>query len=144
MMDLAVPHDIEKEVGLLSDVYLYCVDDLKNIVDDGLQSRREAAEQAEDIIDIQIPYFQTWVNAQSASKTIYQLRKNSESARNELLGKALKAIRNGAEAEQVLTRLSNDLTNKILHQPSSSLKKAAAEGNHQLLSAAQHLFKLED
>jgi len=143
MMDLAVPHDIEKEVGSLSDVYLYCVDDLKNIVDDGLQSRREAAEQAEDIIDIQVSHFQTWIRAQDASKTIHQLRTQSDKTREELLQKAINSLSNGQSAEQALERLANDLTNKILHAPSSTLKQAASEGNNELLSAAQQLFKLK-
>lgn len=143
MIDLAVPHDIEKEVGNLSDVYLYCVDDLKNIVDDGLQSRLEAAEQAEDIIDVQVSHFQTWIRAQGASKTIEQLRQQANQTREELLQKALTALNNGQPAEQLLTRLANDLTNKILHAPSSSLKQAASEGNNELLSAAQQLFNLK-
>lgn len=143
MIDLAVPHDIEKEVGNLSDVYLYCVDDLKNIVDDGLQSRLEAAEQAEDIIDVQVSHFQTWIRAQGASKTIEQLRQQANQTREELLQKALTALNNGQSAEQLLTRLANDLTNKILHAPSSSLKQAASEGNNELLSAAQQLFNLK-
>ncbi|MEY8194109.1 MAG: glutamyl-tRNA reductase [Cycloclasticus sp.] len=144
MMDLAVPHDIEKEVGSLSDVYLYCIDDLKNIVDDGLQSRRKAAKQAEEIIDIQVSHFQTWIRAQGASKTIYQLRQKSERTREELLNKAINSLNNGHSAERVLQRLANDLTNKLLHAPSSSLKQAASEGNHDLLSAAQQLFNLKD
>ncbi|MEH6504614.1 MAG: glutamyl-tRNA reductase [Cycloclasticus sp.] len=144
MIDLAVPHDIEKEVGSLSDVYLYCVDDLKNIVDDGLQSRREAAEQAEEIIDIQVSHFLTWVQAQDASKTIHQLRQQSEQTREQLLKKALSSLTNGYPPERVLERLANDLTNKLLHAPSSTLKQAASEGNNELLSAAQQLFKLKD
>ncbi|KXJ47229.1 MAG: glutamyl-tRNA reductase [Cycloclasticus sp.] len=143
MMDLAVPHDIEKEVGSLSDVYLYCVDDLKNIVDVGLQSRREAAEQAEDIIDIQVSHFQTWIRAQDASKTIYQLRTQSDKTREEVLQKAINSLNNGQPAEHVLQRLASDLTNKILHAPSSTLKQAASEGNNELLSAAQQLFNLK-
>lgn len=143
MIDLAVPHDIEKEVGLLSDVYLYCVDDLKNIVDDGLQSRRDAAEQAEEIIDIQVSHFLTWVRAQDASKTIHQLRQQSEQTREDLLQKALGSLANGYSAERVLERFANDLTNKLLHAPSSTLKQAASEGNSELLSAAQQLFKLK-
>ncbi|MEO1888758.1 MAG: glutamyl-tRNA reductase [Cycloclasticus sp.] len=143
MMDLAVPHDIEKEVGNLDDVYLYCVDDLKNIVDDGLQSRRKAAEQAEDIIDVQVSHFQTWIRAQDASQTIQQLRQHANQSREDLLQKALVSLHNGQPAERVLTRLSNDLTNKILHAPSSTLKQAASEGDSELLSAAQQLFNLK-
>ena len=125
-------------------MYLYCVDDLKNIVDDGLQSRREAAEQAEDIIDIQVSHFQTWIRAQDASKTIHQLRQQSDQTREESLQKALASLKNGQTPNDVLERLAYDLTNKLLHAPSSTLKQAAADGNNDLLSAAQHLFKLKD
>lgn len=144
MIDLAVPHDIEREVGAMSDVYLYCVDDLKNIIDDGLQSRREAAEQAEEIIDIQVSHFQAWIRSQNASTTIYQLREQAQQTREQQLQKALDALNNGAPAERVIERLANDLTNKILHAPSSIIKQAAEDGDAALLIAAQQLFKLKD
>jgi len=143
MVDLAVPHDIEKEVGNLSDVYLYCVDDLKNIVDDGLQTRREAAEQAEDIINTQVAHFQTWLRAQQASDTIIQLRQQTERMRDELLQNALLSIQHGKPPEEALERFATTLTNKILHSPSSALKQAAADDNHELLTAAHQLFKLK-
>jgi glutamyl-tRNA reductase len=143
MVDLAVPHDIEKEVGELSDVYLYSVDDLKNVIDEGLQNRREAAEQAEDIIDTQVSSFQTWVRSQGASEVIQQLRRQSEQSRDTALNKALQSLQNGTNPEDVLKRLANDLTNKLLHEPSSSIKQASADSNIQLLQAAKQLFKLK-
>ena len=143
MVDLAVPHDIEKEVGELSDVYLYSVDDLKNVIDEGLQNRREAAEQAEDIINTQVSSFQTWVRSQGASEIIQQLRHQSEQSRDTALNKALQSLQNGTNPEDVLKRLANDLTNKLLHEPSSSIKQASADSNIQLLQAAKQLFKLK-
>ena len=143
MVDLAVPHDIEKEVGELSDVYLYSVDDLKNVIDEGLQNRREAAEQAEDIINTQVSSFQTWVRSQGASEVIQQLRRQSEQSRDTALNKALQSLQNGTNPEDVLKRLANDLTNKLLHEPSSSIKQASADSNIQLLQAAKQLFKLK-
>ena len=143
MVDLAVPHDIEKEVGELSDVYLYSVDDLKNVIDEGLQNRREAAEQAEDIINTQVSSFQTWVRSQGASEIIQQLRHQSEQSRDTALNKALQSLQNGTNPENVLKRLANDLTNKLLHEPSSSIKQASADSNIQLLQAAKQLFKLK-
>jgi glutamyl-tRNA reductase len=143
MVDLAVPHDIEKEVGSLNDVYLYCVDDLKNIVDEGLQTRREAAEQAEDIIESQVTHFETWIRAQGASKTIYQLRAQAEQARTECLQKAISALNKGQNANEALERLTHDLTNKLLHKPSNALKQASADGDTQFLAAVQQLFNLK-
>ena len=60
-----------------------------------------------------------------------------------MLQKAINSLNNGQPAEHVLQRLASDLTNKILHAPSSTLKQAASEGNNELLSAAQQLFNLK-
>jgi len=56
MVDLAVPRDIEPEAGELEDVFLYTVDDLKDIVQGNMDSRRSAVQQAEVIIDAQVAY----------------------------------------------------------------------------------------
>jgi len=124
-------------------VYLYSVDDLKNVIDEGIQNRREAAEQAEDIIDTQVSSFQTWVRSQGASEIIQQLRHQSEQSRDSALNKALQSLQSGANPEEILKRLANDLTNKLLHEPSSSIKQASADSNIQLLQAAKQLFKLK-
>ena len=70
MIDLAVPRDIEPEVGQLNDVYLYTVDDLENTVEESLHSRRQAAKQAEVIIDTEVEHFMAWLRAQDAVTTI--------------------------------------------------------------------------
>ncbi len=72
MVDLAVPRDIEAEVGQLSDVYLYTVDDLQDTVDQNLDDRRQEAEQAEEIIDTQVETFLAWLR--SARRTKHHLR----------------------------------------------------------------------
>ena len=51
MVDIAVPRDIEPEVSELSDIYLYSVDDLQEVIEENMRSRQEAAEQAEEIIE---------------------------------------------------------------------------------------------
>src|SRR5436305_618027 len=61
MVDLAVPRDIEPEVGELEDVFLYTVDDLGQIVSVNLDSRRAAVAQAEAIIDTQVGQFMHWM-----------------------------------------------------------------------------------
>ena len=66
ILDIAVPRDVEPEVGELEDVYLYSVDDLKSIIDDNIKSRREAVKQAEQIIDTEVAQFMDWVNSQDA------------------------------------------------------------------------------
>ncbi len=70
MVDIAVPRDIEPEVNDLRDVYLYTVDDLQQVIEDNLESRREAANEAHDIIDVQVEHFMAWLRSQDAVGTI--------------------------------------------------------------------------
>ena len=144
MVDLAVPRDIETEVEHLADVYLYTVDDLKNTINDNMESRRQAAEQAEEIIDTEVEHFLSWLRLQSAQSTIRDFRQHAEQLRDESLQKALRQLKNGQPAEQVLQRLAHNLTNKIIHTPSTQLREAGANERQDLIAAARELFKLSD
>ncbi len=142
MVDLAVPRDIEVEVGQLRDVYLYTVDDLQNTIDQNMNSRRQAAEQAEEIIDTQVEYFLSWLRAQGAQSTIRDYRLQAEQTRDEALQKALTLLKNGANPEDALNRLAHTLTNKLIHTPSSQIRDAAENERHDLVAAAREIFKL--
>ncbi len=142
MVDLAVPRDIEAEVDQLRDVYLYTVDDLKNTIDQNMNSRRLAAEQAEEIIDTQVDYFLTWLRAQNAQSTIRDYRTQAEQTRDEALQKALALLQNGIAAEDVINRLAHSLTNKLIHTPSIQIRAAAENERHDLINAAREIFKL--
>ncbi len=143
MVDLAVPRDIEPEVQQLRDVYLYTVDDLQNTIEQNMNSRREAAQQAEEIIDTQVDHFFTWCRAQNAQTLIRDYRYQAEKIRDEALKKAFVDLKNGANIEEILQKLAHTLTNKIIHTPSTQLRLAAENENVALLSAAKELLKLE-
>ncbi len=102
MVDLAVPRDIEPEVGQLSDVYLYTVDDLRNTIEEGMRSRQEAAKQAEEIIDTEVDHFLAWMRAQGATDTLLDFRAHAERLRDEALNNALRALKNGKPPEDAL------------------------------------------
>jgi glutamyl-tRNA reductase len=142
MVDLAVPRDIEAEVEQLRDVYLYTVDDLQNTIDQNMDQRRRAAEQAEEIIDTQVDHFLSWLRAQSAQTTIRNYRMQAEQTRDETLRKALALMKNGSTPEEALTRLAYSLTNKLIHTPSTQIRDAAANERHDVIAAAHELFKL--
>ena len=142
MVDLAVPRDIEREVEQLDDVYLYTVDDLRHTVEQNMNSRRQAAMQAEEIIDAQVEYFLAWLRAQSAQSLIKDYRTQAEFWRDEALQKALVALNNGTPAQDVLTRLAHTLTNKLIHTPSAQLRVAAESERHDVLAAALEIFQL--
>ncbi|MCF7986041.1 MAG: glutamyl-tRNA reductase [Methylovulum sp.] len=144
MVDLAVPRDIEAEVEQLRDVYLYTVDDLQQTIDQNMNSRRQAAEQAEEIIDTQVDHFLTWLRAQSAQATIRDYRLSAEQSRDEALQKALASLKNGIHPEDALNRLAHSLTNKLIHTPSTQIRAAAENERHDLISAAREIFKLNN
>jgi glutamyl-tRNA reductase len=142
-LDLAVPRDIDPAVGKLGDAYLYTVDDLEQAVEENRASRREAAAQAEAIIDLQVEHFMAWWAAQGRQDALRRMRADAEAHREALLAKARAQVAAGEPAEAVLERLAHQLTNKLLHAPSSALRQAALDGDADLLRAAERLYIAE-
>jgi glutamyl-tRNA reductase len=142
MVDIAVPRDIEAQVGQLDDVYLYTVDDLQEIIQEGLRSRQEAAQQAEEIIDTQVTHFMNWLQSLGAVDTIRDYRMSVEAMREQVLQGALAQLRKGYTPEQAMQELARQLTNKLMHAPCSNMKQAGYDGRTELLLAARELFNL--
>jgi len=140
MVDLAVPRDIEPEVGQLQDVYLYSVDDLALIVQEGRESRVQAVRDAEAIIDARLADFATWMSAQEMVPLIRHLRSHAEAIAAAETERALARLRAGADPEGVVRLLAHSLTNKWLHAPTTFLKNAPPEARRQLIDWAPALF----
>ena len=143
MVDIAVPRDIEPEVSELDDVYLYTVDDLHDVIEEGRQSREEAAVQAEEIIVHQVEHFMGWLRSLKGVDTIRSFREQAEQKRDEQLAAAQKQLAAGKDPEQVLNELARTLTNKLIHEPSAQLNQAAYSGRKDILDTARELFNLE-
>ena len=144
LLDLAVPRDIAGDVADLPDVYLYTVDDLDQVIESGRASRREAAEQAEAIIDLQVEHYLAWWQAQGRQDALRQLRAGGASARDLALARAREQLASGEDAALVLQRLAHQLTNRLLHGPTAALRQAALDGDIELLRAAERLYKGSD
>lgn len=143
MIDVAVPRDIEPEVGELDDVYLFTVDDLSDVIEENRRSREEAAEQALGIVE---EGTQKWLKDQRASGSVDLIRQYRERAtdlRDEELLKASRQLQSGADPEQVLNQLANNLTNKLIHQPTVQLGQASSEGRDDLLAWSVELLGLQ-
>jgi glutamyl-tRNA reductase len=143
MVDIAVPRDIEPEVGDLDDVYLYTVDDLKEVIEDNMRSRRQAALQAEEIIDTQVIHFMDWLSSLDAVSTIRALRDHAEQLQKEVIQSAIRKLKQGGDPEQILQEAGRALSNKLLHSPSTQLRNASTEGRSDLLQAVQELYDLK-
>lgn len=143
MVDLAVPRDIEAEVGGLADVFLYTVDDLKQIIEENISSRRDATDEAEKIIALETIRFMHWLRGLNAVPTILSFRKNVDDLRNAALEQAYRQLAAGENPERIIEILAHNLSNKFAHAPSQALKQADNEGNSRLLTAARKLFMLD-
>jgi glutamyl-tRNA reductase len=142
IVDIAVPRDVEPEAGDLEDVYLYTVDDLKEVIEENKRSRKEAAIQAEEIIEAQVLHFMDWLQSLNAVSTIRALREQASSIQQEELASALRKLQQGEDPEILLQKVTRSLTNKLIHSPSSQLREASAEGRQDLIQATQELFNL--
>ena len=142
MVDLAVPRDIEPEVGNLSDVFLYAVDDLAEIVKQGMDSRLAAANQAESIIETRVQNFMEWMQSRDTVPTIRALRDHAERQRRQELERALKQLARGDDPEKVMDYLSHALTNKFMHGPTQALNTVEHDERESLESWLRRLYHL--
>lgn len=142
ILDLAVPRDIEAEVGELEDAYLYTVDDMLEIVQSGKEARQKAAASAEAMVEEKVAEFIKWQKSRQSVPLIRALRDEGERVRRQALEQAMKQLAKGIAADEVLERLSVQLTNKLLHAPTRALNKAGTENSHIVDTVAQ-IYHLE-
>ena len=141
VVDLAIPRDVEAEVGDLNNIYLYTVDDLQQVVTENLESRKAAAVEAEKIVSEQSRQFMNWFDNLQSIPTLRQLRTQIENITDAELTMAKQRLANGDEPEQVLKQFAHALSQKIMHQPTESLRQSHDEA---LLVAAHALFGLDN
>ena len=144
MVDLAVPRDIEPEVAALDDVFLYTVDDLAQVVNDGMENRQTAAINAEMIVQARVETFMQWLKKRDAVPTIKALRDQAEATRQAEFEKALKLMQKGESPERALEALSNALTNKFLHAPSQALNLAHGDEHAKLENILKQLYQIKN
>lgn len=143
MVDIAVPRDIEAQVGELSDVYLYTVDDLRVVIDENMRSREQAAEIAAEIIEEGVASYADDLRSQDAVATIKIFRQTIEELRDIEVSKVLRQLRSGVSGEEALLLLARNLTNKIMHKPTQQIKRASVAGDFGFITSIHRLFELD-
>src|SRR5258708_4172852 len=141
MVDLAVPRDIEPEVGKLQDVFLYTVDDLGAIVREGSASRQAAVAQAEAIIDTRVQNFMQWLDARSIVPVIRHMHTQADALRRAEVERARKMLARGDDPAVVLEALSQSLTNKLIHGPTHALNRANGDNRATLIELMSGFYK---
>lgn len=142
-VDIAVPRDIESQVGELDAAYLYSVDDLQAIVNENMASREQAAEQAQEIILQRTHEFSKWLRSQGSIDVIRQYRDTAQEVKTELVEKAVNQLQSGKSAEKVLLELANKLTNRLTHAPTRAIQAAAQEGDIDKLAVLKQTLGIE-
>ena len=140
IFDLAVPRDVETQVADVSDVYLYNIDDLQSIIEQNKQSRIEAAKQAEAIVEMQAQHYMQQLHVLNASDLIADYRQHIDHLKQATLDKALAELDQGASAEQVLQHFAHHFSQKIMHHPTVQMRKAAYNGELELLKRLKQIF----
>ncbi|QRF56726.1 glutamyl-tRNA reductase [Variovorax paradoxus] len=140
MVDLAVPRDIEPEVKALEDIYLYTVDDLAQVVQQGQANRQAAVAQAEVIIDAGVQSFMHWLGQRGTVPLIQQLNAQTDEWRAAELARARKLLAKGESVEAVLEALSRGLTQKMLHGALAELHAGDAASREQTAQTISRLF----
>jgi glutamyl-tRNA reductase len=129
MVDLAVPRDIEAEVGRLQDVFLYSVDDLGRVVQSNMSSRQAAVSQAEVIIEQGVAAFMDWSAKRASAPAIQTLQERAVLVRDTELERAIRQLARGETPEDVMRDLARSLTNKLLHGPSKMMMNTTDANN---------------
>ncbi|MEM7217152.1 MAG: glutamyl-tRNA reductase [Pseudomonadota bacterium] len=143
MIDIAVPRDIEPEVAELRDVYLYSVDDLNEIIEQGNRERQRAAASAESIVREGTQSYLRKRRIQDSGETLRALRDRSQQIQATELERALRHWQKTGDAEAALELLARSLTNKLIHPPTQMLRDASAEGRTDLVDFLRAAYDLK-
>jgi len=142
-VDIAVPRDIEAGVGDLDDVYLYTIDDLERVIQQGQGNREAAAIEADKLLDDEILRYHNIERSKRAVPVIAALREQSQIIRDEVNSQARRRLARGESADDAIEYATAALMKKMLHGPSVSLREAGESSNEELIDAARILFKLD-
>jgi glutamyl-tRNA reductase len=144
-IDIADPRDIDPKVGGIENVYLYNIDDLQKVANDNIRDREKEAQKAAAIVQDEVIKFVQWYRSLDITPTIVALRKKFEEIRKKELDKTLSLHPDLSEKEKKsLEALTSAIINKILHEPTTFLKKSNGEATADLyLDTLQTLFQLQ-
>ena len=146
-IDIAVPRDIEPSINDLSNVFLYDIDDLENVVQENRKEREKEAEKAREIVKAEVNQFLQWLERLEVEPTIVAIRQKAEEIRANEMEKTLPKLNLSPEQEQAVDSMTCSLINKLLHDPTIHLKQSAApvEEYHKrgVVDVVRDLFKLE-
>ena len=143
-VDIAVPRDIAPDVADVDDIYLYTIDDLQKVIQEGQTSREAAAVDANRILDDEIRRYLSIERAKQASPLIVALREQGETIRDGVIREAQRRLDKGVDSREVVEFATAMLMKKMLHNPSVRLREAAESEDIEIIDATRMLFGIDD
>jgi len=121
---------------------LYNIDNLQDIINKGLKNRQQAAINAEAMVDVEVEKFYNRYCTLGSLSIVRDFRRQIELVRDEVMQNSLQALHQGQDATYVLQESLRQLTNKILHRPTVSIRKAIIAQRDDLLALTKDFFNL--
>ena len=145
ILDIAVPRDVEPEVGALTNVFLYDLDSLQQVIQSNLDRRRSEMPAAEQIVGDEVARYWQWMAGLSAVPVLTSFRSRMDAVRLAEVEASRKRLRDlSPEQQAAVEHLTKSLMNKFMHEPSVRLRKAASNGRGLgVVDAMRYLFALE-
>lgn len=142
-VDIAVPRDLEAGIANLDDVYLYTIDDLDKVIDEGKSNREAAAVDANRILQDETQRYLNIERSKEVAPIITALRDRGDALRQEVLQQGRRRLARGADEDEVLEYVASSLLKKLLHQPSVRLREAGEQSDHAFIETVRELFGLD-
>jgi glutamyl-tRNA reductase len=148
LIDIAMPRDIDPSVNTLDNIYLYDIDDLKEVVEENIAGRREEAIKARAIVNEETQAFHVWLKSLTLQPTIVALVERGQHIMEEELAKTLHRLGPVDDAtKEALTIMADSLVRRFNHEPISFLKDrfheaANPEYTLQAVDTIKRVFKL--
>jgi glutamyl-tRNA reductase len=143
-VDIAVPRDLDPEIGSLPDVYLYTIDDLDKVIMEGQSNREAAANDAQRILDDETKRYLSIERSKEVAPIITALRDHGDDLREQVLNQARRRLAKGADSDEVLEYVTSALLKKLLHQPSVRLREAGEQSDREFVRMVSELFGLSE
>jgi glutamyl-tRNA reductase len=127
-VDIAVPRDVEPDVGKLDHVFLYNVDDLQGIVHDNLRLRRGEAERADALVEQEVHGFLQWMRSRSIGPLMGKLQSHGRTIVDQEVERTLARLGEVPDAHRaVVEQMGRSIMQKLLHRPMTNVRKAVGE-----------------
>ncbi|MGQ0713277.1 MAG: glutamyl-tRNA reductase [Gemmatimonadaceae bacterium] len=146
ILDIALPRDVDAAVAALDNVYLYDLDDLRQLVAATADQRRRELPNAERVIEQEVDAYWSWLAGLSAVPVLKEFRARMDSVRDRELSQLMRRLGHLSPSDRdTIEHFSRALMNKFMHDPSVRLRDAAANGRGLgIVDAVRYLFALED